>query len=290
MSRRRGASRQPDWLTMFCTSSGAPQKVHAVGFVFCPPHHLQTMRWYASIDVLPAPACDRTSALGAATAEAITLRMTRVRRADEAEWVRPTDVAEGAVVSVFRVPPEVAGQRLDVFLQAQLQTDQPHARAGTSSARARTTTSGAASARTIASAPSSRSSSGARRGTRTPSPPRSPSSTRTSTSSPSTSRPFCRCTRRRGTTRTRSSRCSRRKRPGEWLSLGHRLDRETSGVILLAKSPACDRALKHALRGPRGDREDVPRDHAGACPTRATARAPFASSGASSSIRRTRPR
>jgi 23S rRNA pseudouridine1911/1915/1917 synthase len=37
------------------------------------------------------------------------------------------------------------------------------------------------------------------------------------------------------------------KRPGEWLSLGHRLDRETSGVVLVAKSPACDRALKRAF-------------------------------------------
>lgn len=36
-------------------------------------------------------------------------------------------------------------------------------------------------------------------------------------------------------------------RPDQWLSLGHRLDRETSGVILIGKSPACDRALKRQL-------------------------------------------
>jgi 23S rRNA pseudouridine1911/1915/1917 synthase len=45
--------------------------------------------------------------------------MSRLR-AYEVPMVRPADVAEGAVVSVFRVPPEVAGQRLDVFIQSQL--------------------------------------------------------------------------------------------------------------------------------------------------------------------------
>jgi 23S rRNA pseudouridine1911/1915/1917 synthase len=38
-----------------------------------------------------------------------------------------------------------------------------------------------------------------------------------------------------------------------FLSLGHRLDRETSGVILLSKSRACDRALKKLLE----DRDDI---------------------------------
>jgi 23S rRNA pseudouridine1911/1915/1917 synthase len=46
-------------------------------------------------------------------------RMTRLR-ASESSFVRPAAVAEGSIVSVFRVPPEVAGQRLDVFLQSQL--------------------------------------------------------------------------------------------------------------------------------------------------------------------------
>jgi 23S rRNA pseudouridine1911/1915/1917 synthase len=45
--------------------------------------------------------------------------MARVR-ASEATYVRPVGVAEAAVVSVFRVPPEVAGQRLDVFVCGQL--------------------------------------------------------------------------------------------------------------------------------------------------------------------------
>jgi GTP-binding protein len=41
-------------------------------------------------------------------------------------------------------------------------------------------------------------------------------------------------------------------RPGEWLSLGHRLDRETSGVLVVSKTPACDRALKKNLEGRTG--------------------------------------
>lgn len=45
--------------------------------------------------------------------------MTRLR-ASETSFVRPEGVAEGSVVSVFRVPPEVAGQRVDVFVQSQL--------------------------------------------------------------------------------------------------------------------------------------------------------------------------
>src|SRR5205814_9499505 len=36
------------------------------------------------------------------------------------DLVRPEGVPEGSVVSVFRVPPELAGQRLDVFLQGEL--------------------------------------------------------------------------------------------------------------------------------------------------------------------------
>jgi len=47
--------------------------------------------------------------------------MTRLRASDST-FVRPEGVAEGSVVTVFRVPPEVAGQRLDVFLQSQLRS------------------------------------------------------------------------------------------------------------------------------------------------------------------------
>jgi len=45
--------------------------------------------------------------------------MSRLR-ASEVEFVRPPGVVDGWVVSIFRVPPEVAGQRLDVFVHSQL--------------------------------------------------------------------------------------------------------------------------------------------------------------------------
>jgi 23S rRNA pseudouridine1911/1915/1917 synthase len=43
----------------------------------------------------------------------------------------------------------------------------------------------------------------------------------------------------------------------EFLSLGHRLDRETSGVMLVSKSRACDRALKRLIQ----DRADVEKSY-----------------------------
>jgi 23S rRNA pseudouridine1911/1915/1917 synthase len=177
--------------------------------------------------------------------------MTRVRRADEAVWVRPTDVADGAVVSVFRVPPEVAGQRLDVFLQAQLKR--------TSRTRAQVIIRASAyddEGRRLR--PNDR------------------------------VRPFQQILLWRApwdenpvptlvpvlyedehilavdkpallpvhpSARYHKNtliKVLQRNRPGEWLSLGHRLDRETSGVILIAKSPACDRALKHAFEDRAG--------------------------------------
>src|SRR5262249_1799440 len=40
------------------------------------------------------------------------------------------------------------------------------------------------------------------------------------------------------------------RRPGQFLSLGHRIDRETSGVLLVSKTSECDRALKRLLEEP----------------------------------------
>ena len=39
----------------------------------------------------------------------------------------------------------------------------------------------------------------------------------------------------------------KRDRPGEYLSLVHRLDRETSGILLVARSPEADRAFKRIV-------------------------------------------
>ncbi len=45
--------------------------------------------------------------------------MTRLRAREE-RFVRPSGVEDGAVVTVFRVPPELAGMRLDQFLKLEL--------------------------------------------------------------------------------------------------------------------------------------------------------------------------
>lgn len=45
--------------------------------------------------------------------------MSRLR-ASEVTLRRPPEISEGAVVSVFRVPPELAGQRVDIFVRSQL--------------------------------------------------------------------------------------------------------------------------------------------------------------------------
>jgi RluA family pseudouridine synthase len=45
--------------------------------------------------------------------------MSRLRASD-VSFVRPEGVVEGSVVSVLRVPPEVAGRRLDVFVHGEL--------------------------------------------------------------------------------------------------------------------------------------------------------------------------
>jgi 23S rRNA pseudouridine1911/1915/1917 synthase len=41
-------------------------------------------------------------------------------------------------------------------------------------------------------------------------------------------------------------------RPGSFVSLGHRLDRETSGVLICAKSAECDRSLKKQIEARTG--------------------------------------
>ena len=96
--------------------------------------------------------------------------MTRIRASTKPSSSAPTACAEGSVVTVFRVPPEVAGQRLDVFLQSQLKR----------TSRTRTqfiVRTSAYDDRGQAPPPerprpgrAARSSSGARRGTRTPVP------------------------------------------------------------------------------------------------------------------------
>jgi 23S rRNA pseudouridine1911/1915/1917 synthase len=172
--------------------------------------------------------------------------MTRLR-GSERTYARPAGVAEGSVVTAFRVPPEVAGRRLDLFVQGQLHR--------TSRTRAQTIVRASAydgSGRRLK--PSDR--------VRpdqlvllwrapwdeTPAPvdvavlweddhllavlkpallavhPTARYHKNTLIKVLQAARPDC-----------------------GFLSLGHRLDRETSGVLLVSKTRACDRALKKQL-------------------------------------------
>jgi RluA family pseudouridine synthase len=172
--------------------------------------------------------------------------MTRLR-ASEIEFIRPSGLPEESVVSVFRVPPEVAGQRLDVFLHSQLHR----------SSRTRTQAIVRASAYDSAGhrlKPSDRV-----RAEQsillwrapwdeTPSPIAIPvlyeDGHLLAVDKPAllAVHPTARYHRNTLIKILQSARpdCA-------FLSLGHRLDRETSGVLLVSKTRACDRALKKQL-------------------------------------------
>jgi 23S rRNA pseudouridine1911/1915/1917 synthase len=171
--------------------------------------------------------------------------MTRLR-ASESTFVRPDGVPEGSVVSVFRVPPEVAGQRLDVFLQSQLRR--------TSRTRTQLILRGSAYG------PDGRP---LRKNDRVHAeqhillwrPPWDEHPVPTDipvlyedadllvVDKPAhvpvhpTARYF----------KNTVIKLLAEERPGQFLSLVHRIDRETSGVLILAKSAAADRHVKRQL-------------------------------------------
>ncbi len=177
--------------------------------------------------------------------------MTRLRGAENLV-VRPADVADGCVVTVFRVPPEVAGQRVDVFLQSQMKR--------TSRTRAQEILILSAydgAGRRL------------RKGSRVfPEQQivlwRAPwDETPVATDigilyedehlvavNKPANLPVHPTARYHKNTLINLLKASR---PGEWLSLGHRIDRETSGVLLVSKTPLCDRTLKRQLE----QRDDI---------------------------------
>ena len=175
--------------------------------------------------------------------------MTRLRVSEaieSVEIVRPDGVPEGSVLSVFRVPPEVAGQRLDVFLQSQLKR----------TSRTRTQYIVKVSAYDI-------------RGKRLRSNHRVQTEEHVllwrapwdeeqvptevpilfedehilAVDKPALL-PVHPTARYHKNTLINVLKAAR---PGQFLSLGHRIDRETSGVLLVAKSTAADRALKKVI-------------------------------------------
>jgi 23S rRNA pseudouridine1911/1915/1917 synthase len=175
--------------------------------------------------------------------------VTRLRVSDameSVEIVRPDGVAEGSVLSVFRVPPEVAGQRLDVFLQGQLKR----------TSRTRTQYIVKVSAYDV-------------RGKRLRSNHRVQTEEHVllwrapwdedpvptvvpvlyedehilAVDKPALL-PVHPTARYHKNTLINVLKA---ERPNQFLSLGHRIDRETSGVLLVAKSTASDRALKKVI-------------------------------------------
>lgn len=169
--------------------------------------------------------------------------MSRLKSCPPSAYVRPLDVAPDAVMSAFRVAPEQAGQRLDVFLQSEMRR----------TSRTRTQLIIRLSAR---DAEGKRMRPGQRLLSEqlvflwrapwdeTPVPTDVPvvyeDDSLLAVNKPA-GLPVHPTARYHKNTLIK---VLERSRPGEFLSLGHRLDRETSGVMLISKSPACDRALK----------------------------------------------
>jgi 23S rRNA pseudouridine1911/1915/1917 synthase len=171
--------------------------------------------------------------------------MTRLR-AREANFTRPVGVDEGAVVSVFRVPPEVEGQRMDVFVQSQLRrTSRTRTQeiirlsaydAGGKRLRVNDRVHGGQHV-LLWRAPWDENPV-----------PRNigvlyEDDHLLAVDKPA-NLPVHPTARYHKNTLIKMVQAAR---PGEFIALGHRIDRETSGVLLLAKSLECERALKKQL-------------------------------------------
>jgi 23S rRNA pseudouridine1911/1915/1917 synthase len=164
---------------------------------------------------------------------------------------RPMGVAEGAVLSVFRVPPELAGQRLDVFLQGQLKR----------TSRTRTQFIVRNSAFDVLGKrlrPNHRVQAEEHVLLWRPPWDEDPVPTEVpivyedqhlfAVNKPAllpvhpTARYY----------KNTLIKVLKEARPGAFVSLGHRLDRETSGVLVCAKTPESDRAFKKRIEGRTG--------------------------------------
>jgi 23S rRNA pseudouridine1911/1915/1917 synthase len=178
--------------------------------------------------------------------------MSRLR-ASEVAFTRPPGMTEEAVVSVFRAPPEVAGQRLDIFMRDQLHR--------TSRTRAQ-----------LIVRASAYDAGGRKLGPNhrlqpdqnillwrapwdeTPAPVDLPvlyeDEHLLAIDKPALL-PVHPTARYHRNTVIKVLQAARPD--SEFLSLGHRLDRETSGVMLITKTRACDRALKKQLE----ERRDI---------------------------------
>jgi 23S rRNA pseudouridine1911/1915/1917 synthase len=172
--------------------------------------------------------------------------MARSAEVDEATIVRPAEVPEGAIRRAIRVPPDAAGQRLDVFVQAQLRR--------TSRTRAQRIVEKSAF---DPQGKRLRSSDRVREGAiillwREPFEPdeeqpplpilyEDPHLLVVDKPPLVAVHPTARYHRHTVIARLRE------QRPKDFLTLVHRLDRETSGILLVAKTPEADRVFKRLL-------------------------------------------
>jgi 23S rRNA pseudouridine1911/1915/1917 synthase len=177
--------------------------------------------------------------------------MTRLRGLSDDAYERPDGVDEAAVMTAFRVPAEVAGQRVDVFIQSQLhRTSRTRAQF---IVRASAYDSGGRALR-----PNDRVRAGQEillwraPWDETPVPTELPilyeDEHLLAVDKPA-NLPVHPTARYHHNTLIKLLQAAR---PGEFVSLGHRLDRETSGVLLVSKTAACDRALKRNLEQREG--------------------------------------
>lgn len=179
--------------------------------------------------------------------------MTRLRisEAEAERLVRPEGVEEGAVLSVFRVPPELEGQRLDVFLQGQLKR----------TSRTRTqfiVRNSAFDAKGKRLRPNKRVLAEELILLWRPPWDEDPVPTEVpivyedehlfAVNKPALL-PVHPTARYHKNTLIRILKDAR---PGEFVSLGHRIDRETSGVLVCGKTPEADRAFKMMIEARSG--------------------------------------
>jgi 23S rRNA pseudouridine1911/1915/1917 synthase len=160
--------------------------------------------------------------------------------------VRPEGVSEGSVLSIFRVPPELAGQRLDVFLHGQLRR--------TSRTRAQFIVRNSAfDVRGKRLRPNHRVQADEHVMLWRPPWDEDPVPTDVpivyedehlfAVDKPALLPVHPTARYHRNTL----IKILKDARPGTFVSLGHRLDRETSGVLMCSKNAAADRALKKQI-------------------------------------------
>jgi 23S rRNA pseudouridine1911/1915/1917 synthase len=171
--------------------------------------------------------------------------VTRIRF-DDQEARRPTDVTANAVVTVFRVPPESAGMRLDLFVQTQLkrtsrtktQTIVRLSAFGADGQRLRVNDRVVAEQRVLL---------WREPWDETPVPTELPvlyEDPHLFAIAKPAGLPVHPTARYHRNTVVK---LLEKDRPGQRFTLAHRLDRETSGVLLLAKSYEADRRIKRQI-------------------------------------------